>query len=428
MKKRILVFPCGSEIGLEIHAALKYSTHVELWGGASVEDHGRFLYKNYIGNMPSVNESDFIESINDIVKTYQIDLIFPAHDSVVLALAEHENIIDAKLITSGEKVCAICRSKRKTYDLLRDTEFVPQQFENYSEVSNFPVFVKPDIGQGSNGALKIETAEELEYALLKDKSLLVLEYLPGREYTVDCFTDRHGNLRFCGQRERVRIKAGISVNSKITETSSEVDRIAECINSRLAFRGAWFFQIKKDKLGKFKLLEASPRIAGTMSVYRNLGINFPLLSVFDHLGYDVSITKNNYQLEVDRAFTNRYSIDLDYNRVYIDFDDTIFDGNSVNEYVVMFIYQCLNESKELVLLTKHNKDIYQTLKKIRLDASVFHRIEHIGKDDKKYCYIDTEIKSIFVDDSFAERNEVKERCGIATFDLDSLESLINWKR
>jgi hypothetical protein len=38
MKKNVLVFPCGSEIGLEIHKSLSYSTHFTLVGGSSVDD------------------------------------------------------------------------------------------------------------------------------------------------------------------------------------------------------------------------------------------------------------------------------------------------------------------------------------------------------------------------------------------------------
>ena len=50
--KNILVFPCGSEIGLEIHNALKYSKDFKLFGGSSVDDYGKFVYANYISDIP----------------------------------------------------------------------------------------------------------------------------------------------------------------------------------------------------------------------------------------------------------------------------------------------------------------------------------------------------------------------------------------
>ena len=50
--KNVLVFPCGSEIGLEIHNSLKYSKDFKLYGGSSVDDHGKFVYENYISGHP----------------------------------------------------------------------------------------------------------------------------------------------------------------------------------------------------------------------------------------------------------------------------------------------------------------------------------------------------------------------------------------
>ena len=36
--------------------------------------------------------------------------------------------------------------------------------------------------------------------------------------------------------------------------------------------------------------------------------------------------------------------------------------------------------------------------------------------------------AIFIDDSFAERRRVKEACGIPVFDVDMVESLLDWRR
>ena len=33
-----------------------------------------------------------------------------------------------------------------------------------------------------------------------------MDYLPGKEYTVDCFSHRTHGLMFCSGRERVRVK------------------------------------------------------------------------------------------------------------------------------------------------------------------------------------------------------------------------------
>ncbi len=42
---KLLVFPCGSEIGLEVARAFVGIKGVELVGASSVDDHGRYVYK-----------------------------------------------------------------------------------------------------------------------------------------------------------------------------------------------------------------------------------------------------------------------------------------------------------------------------------------------------------------------------------------------
>jgi uncharacterized protein (UPF0335 family) len=427
LKKNVLVFPCGSEIGLEINNALKFVKNLKIYGGSSIPDHGRFVYKNYIEGIPNIDSEHFIDALNQVIREHNIDYVFPAHDSVVLKLAQNREGIEAEVITSDKFTCEICRSKKKTYEYFKGEDFIPHMYDNIEDVEQYPVFLKPDVGQGSKGVALAQDYNEAVFHLNKNKNLLILEYLPGKEYTVDCFTDRHGEIRFLGMRERRRIKSGISVNSVSLEHDSEIKRIAEKINEKLNFRGAWFFQVKQDKNGKLKLLEIAPRIAGTMSLYRNVGINFPLLSILDRMGYDLNIIRNDFSIEVDRALINRFSLDIDYKRVYIDFDDTVTLDGKVNPYTMMFLYQCLANEKEIILITKHEKEILETLKSLKIDPSIFNEIIHIRKDDEKCKYIKNDVPAIFIDDSFSERQKIKDKSGIPVFDLDSLECLIDWR-
>src|SRR3989344_8107618 len=118
MKKNILVFPCGTEIGLEIHRSLNFSTHFEVFGGSSISDHGQFVYKNYIGDIPYVDEPNFIEVLNSVINAHKIDAIIPAHDSVVLKLAQASvnGELKSQVITSPVATCEITRSKLKTFE------------------------------------------------------------------------------------------------------------------------------------------------------------------------------------------------------------------------------------------------------------------------------------------------------------------------
>lgn len=424
-KKRVLVFPCGSEIGLEINRALANDIHFEMFGASSLADHGKFVYKNYIEGIPFVNDENFINEINKICNDFNIDFIIPAHDSVVLKLAQHADVLKAKIITSPIETCEIARSKKKTYEKLKNIILCPKIYKITDEIQ-FPVFIKPDVGQGSKGAKKCLTRAELDVEYVSNPEIVISELLTGKEYTVDCFTNKDGKLLFVGGRERARTNNGISVNSYPVK-NIKFKEIAEKINSSLKFRGMWFFQVKENSMGELALLEIAPRIAGTMGMYRGLGVNFILLALYDAMGIDVSVINNNFDIEIDRALFARYKHNIEYETVYIDFDDTILLGDKVNSGIMQFLYQAKNKNKKIILITKHEKNVEESLTKYFISEHLFDEIIHLDKNQKKSDFI-KDINSIFIDDSYAERQNVSKNIGIPVFGIDAIEVLLDFKR
>ena len=425
-KKKVLIFPAGTEIAFEIVNALKYSKFVEIYGGTSADDHSEFVYEYLIKGFPYINAEGFLEYLNNVIEEYGIDCVYPAHDSASVFFSMHADEIKAQVIIADEKTTNICRSKKETYEYLKGYDFVPKTYPDVESVDVYPVFVKPTIGQGSVGVKKIENEAELVKELAKDEEFVISEYLPGMEYTVDCFTDKNGELLVAKVRDRQRIRAGISVRSREYQADDKVVEIAKILNENFSFKGAWFFQLKKNVKGEYRLLEISPRIPGTMGLSRNLGINFPMLTLFTFWGYDVGVIDNNYDIILDRAFYSAYRIDYDYDHIYMDFDDTITVNNKVNADMMRFIYQSYNAGKQIHLLSKHQKDIKESLSKYAISEKLFADITVIPKEDEKYRYI-TEKNAIFVDDSFAERKKIHDNVGIPVFDVDMIESLIDWK-
>lgn len=423
-KINILVFPCGSEIGLEIHRSLEYSAHINLFGGNSVDDHGKFVYKNYISNIPFFDDANFVDIFKEIIIKHNIAAIYPAMDAVITKLSSLETELGCKIIGSPLVTNEICLSKTKTYDVLKDVISIPLIYSDLREVKNYPVFMKPEVGYGSKGAKLIYNIKEGLEHLNSFPSSIVLENLPGKEYTVDCFTDKNRNLLFAKARIRRRINYGISVNtSPVKEKNGEFEKMAKLINEKIHFQGAWFFQVKENEIGKYSLLEVASRLGGSSSLFRNMGVNFALLSIFDAFNYDVKVFYNDYNIELDRALNNRYKINIEFENVYIDFDDCLLLGNRVNTSLISLIYQFLNERKKLILITKHEREINKTLKEYRL-TDIFDEIIHLNKNHSKYEYI-TNNRSIFIDDSHSERFDVHEKLGIPVFAPDAIESLLN---
>lgn len=423
MKKRVLIFPSGSEVGLEAHRAISCSKHFETFGASSVSDHSKLVFKNH-DFLPHINSPNFISELNSILQSRAIDLIVPVQDSVILKLAENESKIGAKLVSPPKETCKIARSKLLTYETLRGHINVPKIYSR-DERHHYPLFIKPNIGEGSKGARVVKNFQELNFYVQNDNSLIISEYLPGKEYTIDCFTNRKGILMYAGGRERIRISNGASVNSKIIE-DSRFQEIAKIINERLAFRGVWFFQVKENKNGELVLMEIAARMPGTLALTRVHGPNLLLLSLYDRLDIDVEIIINKQKIEIDRAYIARYVLNFSFDSVYVDFDDTLIVDGKVNPKLIHFLYQSKNEDKHLFLITKHKGDIYTSLHQRCIPSSLFNEIIHLKKDEHKFNYIKGK-KSIFIDDSFNERKWVSEKLGIPVFDLDSLEALIDWR-
>lgn len=422
-KINVLVFPDGEINSAEVHDALATCVNINLYGASSIERHGKFLFKNHIPGLPNIYEPNFYQELNKIVNLYDIDIVIPTHDTVSLELIRNQDKLDCKILGGDLYTAEVCRSKAKSYALYKDCSFTPEIYEK-DKVKKFPIFAKPDKGQGAKGAKIINTEQELKSTDLED--YVICEYLPGIEYTVDCLTDKNGELCVISPRSRARTLAGVSVHGKNEVLTDEIKTIAEKINKRLHFCGLWYFQIKKDSNDKFKLLEISNRCAGTMCLTRAKGLNLPLLSVYANMGHDIKPIPNPYNVTIDRSLINRYEIDYHYDSVYLDLDDTLIIADAVNLNVIRFVYQCYNKQIPVYLLTKHCKEVQATLEKHAICKTLFKEIIHISENNKKSSYI-KDSSPILIDNAFSERNEVIGSIGIPVFDVDAVEVLLDWK-
>jgi hypothetical protein len=425
MKYRVLVFPCGSECGLEIGRSLNGLKEVELFGASSVDDHGKFAFQNYVGGLPYVTDENFIERLNSVLTQHKIQYIYPAMDSVVDLLARNQERLNAEVIGSCAATTQLALSKAKTYQALSAIVRCPRVYTlEELQTEDFPVFLKPEVGCGSQGVLLARTRVEVERALEKDPSLMILENLPGDEYTIDCFTDSSGSLLFAGPRKRRRVAKGISVN---TVSSADPDgrfrTFATSINSAVSFNGAWFFQVKHAGNGELALLEIAPRIAGSMGLQRCKGVNLPLLSLLNLAGTSVSIRPNDYEVEFDRALCNKVRFSRKVTTLYLDFDDCfLMDDEFMNTNILKLIGQFRNSRRKVVLISRHRGDLEGRLDKLGVRA-LFDEVIHLKSDESKALYL-KDSNGLLLDDSFAERLSAIE-IGVPALGPESVEALFD---
>lgn len=424
MKINVLIFPAGEINSVELHDALSHQVNIRVFGASSIERHGSYVYENYCGTLPLINQDCFIDEFNNLIDKWKIDFIFPTHDTIALFLTENQSQIHANVIASSCESAKICRDKKATYQLFADCSFCPTQ---YSTLEKLPVFIKPRKSQGAQDTHLILRKEDIPKDF-NSYEYVITEFLPGKELTVDCLTDDGGELIACLPRERIRLLAGICVAGATLKASNDIIEIAETLNERLKFKGLWYFQLKADIKGMYKLLEVSTRCAGTMCLSRARGVNLPLLSVYIAMGKKVNVFENPYTVQMDRTLISRYKINYSYDTVYIDYDDTVVEGNLVCIPVICFLYQCRNKGKRIVLISRHEENyddsIEDSLRSHQLSDSLFDEIIKLRSDEKKSDYINKE-RAIFIDNAYMERKEVHDLLGIPVFDIEGIEVLMD---
>lgn len=420
MKKRVLVLNCGSLASTDLNAALRDNEEFEVWGASINKNHGIYVYKNYIDDIPNIKEKNFIDILNQKIEEYDFKFIIVTHEDLALFMQEHKEEINATIVCSEYETALLCRYKSKTYEKMKSYDFIPKIF-NKNDVTEFPVFVKKDDDQGGRHAYKVQNNEELNLYASSD-DMIICEYLPGEEVTIDCFTNKDGKLLYCNPRAADRMLAGIDVHARRMELSDEIKYIAESLNKEIKFRGFWFFQIKKAANGKFKLLEIATRLAGSWALNKSLDVNLPLLALKDFDGQDVEIIFNDIKVEVDKQFFSRYLTDLDYNEIYIDFETCFKEKDLVNTFLMMYLYQCVNKNQKINLIVENETEAKEFLKNKKIDSEIFNKF--IFKNEFENEIND---KCILISNNDILKNGLRKEKGINCFASNFVEALIDWK-
>ena len=419
--KKVLIFPAGSEVAFEVFESIRYSPHFKVIGANSIQDHSSFIFP-VLFKLPYLHDFNFLSELRDLIKNENVDYLYPTMDEVALLLKSNEDFLTVKVIGSSLESYSIANNKEKTYNFFKDILKVPKIYTK-KEAVDFPLFLKPKSGYGSRGVMKINSVEELNFHFKDSINQMLIEYLPEEEFTIDCFTNKDRELLYCSPRTRERIRMGISVHSKFAsnEIFEEVKTMAEIINSNLKIRFAWFFQVKRGNDGKLALLEIGLRPAGSSGLNRLRDVNLPLLSLFEMDGYPIQIKCNYIKGRIDRAFSTKAKIDLNFNQLFIDFDDCILINNKLNPKAIELIIHCRNEKKSVILISKHNGDLKYRLNKLKIEM-LFDRVIHLKQNQSKKDYLLP--NSLFVDDSFSERKNAATVQKVITFGVESID-LIN---
>ena len=279
---------------------------------------GRYWVDKFY-DVPPPESSDYIDQVNKICEKESIDVIVPQTTRESARLSESLDEVKTKVtVSSGESM----RKANNKFELMKVFEKlslpVPKYFKvraladliDRAEELGYPdkaVVIKPPVSHGSRGFRVLRentswtirrflsekpnateiTLDELSKIMTKDKhvdfpELLVTEFLPGKEYSVDAFVGKDRSIAI--PRLRKEIVNGISFRAAIESKREDIKEFTLKAAKELSLKYAFGFQFKLDYSDAPKVLECNPRVQGTMVASVFAGANVIWWTVKEALG------------------------------------------------------------------------------------------------------------------------------------------------
>lgn len=270
MEYRILFTGVGRRVELIQafrQAALVLDMGLKIYGADMAGTAPALAYCDGTRKVCGMRDPDYIRQLVSICAEDNINLVIPTIDTDLLVLSEHtvdfENVGTNVLISKPDKI-AICRDKNNTGVFFKSCGLkAPETYHDKNEYPGpFPCFIKPKDGSSSINAYKVENEEELEAYAARIEDYVIQPFIEGKEYTIDIFCDFDGNPIYITPRERVQVRAGEVLKTKICLNEKMIDE-SRLLISKFKPCGPITVQlIHNHATGENYYIEINPRYGG----------------------------------------------------------------------------------------------------------------------------------------------------------------------
>ncbi len=292
--------------------------------------------------VPAVNDSKYVDTLLTICKKEKVDILLPFMSAELLILidrkAEFEEI-GVKLSVSSRESVELTNNKLRFYEFLKAQKIEVPKFHAIRSADElltacravgYPekaVCVKATESSGSRG-IRIVDASKSRYDILfyqKPNSfyttfdelyetlcerenipeMMAMQYLPGMEGSIDLLAD-NGKILYMAYRESNVNLASIPQEATLAY-NEQAYKIAKKVVKALQLSGNADLDFKYNENGQPALMEINPRIAATMQIFKEGGINFPYLRVKQLLGEPLPKVKIKYGIKMKRRYLEMFS-------------------------------------------------------------------------------------------------------------------------
>lgn len=273
---------------------------------------------------PDISGEEYIDFCLGFCRKHGIDIFVPRKENVLISkrLGDFEALGVKVLVCPDANLMETMDNKAETYQIfsngtanflipdyyvVNNLEEFKTAYEKLNEKGHTVCF-KPVIGEGANGFRVIKdqidsisqlfnhgTGYRIPYRYACEilgqqetfPDLMVLEFLEGREYSIDCLSS-HDKLYAAIPR--------MKGDGRVRELVEQAELIKLAHDFHKEFRVPYVFniQVKYNNDGIPKLLEINPRMSGGMHFSCLSGINIPYLALKILLGEEVELVKPRF--------------------------------------------------------------------------------------------------------------------------------------
>lgn len=340
----ILVSACGAQFMPGLVDCLKNNGErlVRIVGVDMGTDKTILQMVDALYQVPAATDPFYVDRLIEICKKEKVDVVLPFMSAELLPLIDRKKefeSIGVKVSVSDRRSVEITTNKYKFYKFLQKNQLPVPRFSSIRKAEDlidackacgYPenaVCVKATELSGSRGIRIIKpdisrfeilfhekpnsfftTMDDL-LSTLQEKDnmpeMMAMEYLPGMEGSVDLLAD-HGKILYMAYRESTINLHSIPQTGELKD-NPEAYEIAKAVISLLGLSGNADLDFKNDADGHPVLMEINPRIAATMRIFKEGGLNLPYLRIKHLLGEELPDIQIRYGVKMKRRYLEMFS-------------------------------------------------------------------------------------------------------------------------
>jgi carbamoyl-phosphate synthase large subunit len=284
--RRVMITAAGTVTAQSLIKALREDGRVKFVAGG---DRNPMIatraFTDEFVELPAASHPEFVARCFQAAARLEIDLLVPLIvEGEFLPLDGARELfasIGCRLVLPPREVILRAGDKLEFAQFLREIGVPGPATQPYSQdirVEHFPVYLKPRRGSGSEGTARVASLHSLHETAAGRTELCVQEAVEGAEFTVDAFAAEPGRVVAAVPRERISIKAGVSVKGR-TYHHPLIEQIVRDVVEKSGLRGPANVQgiLRSDR--SFSIIEMNPRFSGTLALTTAAGINFASLLI-----------------------------------------------------------------------------------------------------------------------------------------------------